>query len=481
MITTISTQEPAGAGASPLRALDPMQGEHDIPITHVEGTLPPALAGTLYRIGPGHTDVFGHRDGHWFDGDGMVTGFFLQDGQARFRNRFVRTPYYLAEQAAGKRLYPGFATRRPGGFWRNLPQAMKNPANTNALPFGDRLLALWEGGRPFALDLTTLNTLGEEDFGGGLPPGSFFSAHPHRDPDGGIVNVGSLMGRKPALQARHVDPAGKARRLVRIPLDKPYMVHDFGLTPTKVVILAGPFYVDLSRMLGCLVGTRTIFDAFSWHDQEPMVVYVADRNGGSVVRYELPTAMSFHVANAFDDQGDVVIDAGLYPDDSPLRTIDAGFHGRPSVDEGGQLMRIRLRPDGTATRHLLSDAFLDFPRIHPRLETQPYRYVYASEYRKDSYMSSRILKIDTATGDTHAHDFGAQGFPSEPVFVPRPGATREDDGWVLSLVYDSSDHHSYLAVVDGQNIEQLHARLHLPFHVPLTFHGNWGEGKVGSE
>jgi carotenoid cleavage dioxygenase-like enzyme len=73
---------------------------------------------------------------------------------------------------------------------------------------------------------------------------------------------------------------------------------------------------------------------------------------------------------------------------------------------------------------------------------------------------------------TSAHDFGTGCYVSEPVFVPRPGAADEDDGWVLSLVYDSTDHHSFLGIVDGINLEWLHARLHLPFTVPLTFHGN---------
>lgn len=41
-------------------------------------------------------------------------------------------------------------------------------ANTGVLHWGGRLLALWESGRPHALDPQTLETLGETDLGGAV-------------------------------------------------------------------------------------------------------------------------------------------------------------------------------------------------------------------------------------------------------------------------------------------------------------------------
>ena len=45
------------------------------PLTTLSGRLPPALAGVLWRNGPAEHERFGHRYGHWFDGDGMVQAF----------------------------------------------------------------------------------------------------------------------------------------------------------------------------------------------------------------------------------------------------------------------------------------------------------------------------------------------------------------------------------------------------------------------
>ncbi|MGE0808384.1 MAG: carotenoid oxygenase family protein, partial [Burkholderiaceae bacterium] len=44
---------------------------------------------------------------HPFDGDGMLHAMHFEDGKAVYRNRFVETTGFLAEQAAGRSLWPG--------------------------------------------------------------------------------------------------------------------------------------------------------------------------------------------------------------------------------------------------------------------------------------------------------------------------------------------------------------------------------------
>ena len=62
----------------------------------------------------------------------------------------------------------------------------------------------------------------------------------------------------------------------------------------------------------------------------------------------------------------------------------------------------------------------------------------------------------------------------EPVFVPREGATAEDDGWVLAYVYDATTDRSDVVVLDAQDFTgEPVATVHLPVRVPFGFHGNW--------
>lgn len=46
---------------------------------------------------------------HPFDGDGMVHVVGFRDGKAFYRNRFIRTDGFLAENDAGEPLWPGLA------------------------------------------------------------------------------------------------------------------------------------------------------------------------------------------------------------------------------------------------------------------------------------------------------------------------------------------------------------------------------------
>ena len=59
----------------------------------------------------------------------------------------------------------------------------------------------------------------------------------------------------------------------------------------------------------------------------------------------------------------------------------------------------------------------------------------------------------------------------EPCFVPRPGATAEDDGVVLSLVA-RGDGGAFLLALDGRTFQEV-GRAVLPFAVPYRFHGTF--------
>ena len=86
----------------------PMEGE--IQDLVVVGEIPRELAGhATIRNGP--NPQFAPRGRyHWFDGDGMIHAFRLRDGQASYRNRWVRTARFQLERAAGEALFGGLAS-----------------------------------------------------------------------------------------------------------------------------------------------------------------------------------------------------------------------------------------------------------------------------------------------------------------------------------------------------------------------------------
>ena len=71
-------------------------------------------------------------------------------------------------------------------------------------------------------------------------------------------------------------------------------------------------------------------------------------------------------------------------------------------------------------------------------------------------------------------DHGPTRAAGEPVFVGRPGATAEDDGWLVTFVHDLATDKAEFVVLDAQDFDRGYvARVPLPQRVPFGFHGNW--------
>ena len=82
----------------------PMEGEvRDLVIS--QGAIPGGLQGTLFRIGPNarYAPLSGRYNG-WM-GDGMVHAMTFAGGKAHYRNRWVRTPKWCAEDRAGRAVF----------------------------------------------------------------------------------------------------------------------------------------------------------------------------------------------------------------------------------------------------------------------------------------------------------------------------------------------------------------------------------------
>lgn len=107
---------------------------------------------------------------------------------------------------------------------------------------------------------------------------------------------------------------------------------------------------------------------------------------------------------------------------------------------------------------------------------RPHRYLYtgAAHLEIGNAPLQALMKVDLESGERQLWSAAPHGFASEPIFVPRPGSEKEDDGWVLALVYDSTHHRSDVVILDANNFDQgAIARLHLKHHVPYGLHGNF--------
>jgi len=92
----------------------------------------------------------------------------------------------------------------------------------------------------------------------------------------------------------------------------------------------------------------------------------------------------------------------------------------------------------------------------------------------DDQERTGIMRVDVRTGREQVLWFGEGVWPSEPVFVPRAGAEREDDGWILTMAYRGATHTTELHVLRADDLEAGSVGgASFGHHVPMTFHGNW--------
>jgi carotenoid cleavage dioxygenase len=74
------------------------------------------------------------------------------------------------------------------------------------------------------------------------------------------------------------------------------------------------------------------------------------------------------------------------------------------------------------------------------------------------------------------HHFKGKG-AGEAVFVPRAADAGEDEGYLLTFVYDPAADGSELVILDAQQVSaDPIARVRMPHRVPYGFHGNWVSG-----
>jgi all-trans-8'-apo-beta-carotenal 15,15'-oxygenase len=338
----------------PFRIFEPLHDELDYVVDEIEGDLPDGLTGTLYRNGPGKWEAGGQPLGHVFDGDGMLSMFVLDGEQVRYRNRYVRTNHFLAGLESKGAPMRGIGTMKPGGILANALRLPANVANTNVVLHAGQLLALWEGGKPHALDPDTLETIGPHDFDGELRWLGAFSAHPKADPiTGDLFNFGIDVFPRPMIRCYRVDPAGHLHHLRRVPLPDVVFNHDVALTERHMVFVLDPIVLDVPR---AALGLTTFDQALSFKPKKGTTIVLVPRDGGTPRVVQTEALMHFHVNNAYEDGTDTVVDIVRWPIDwnelnpflRDFRTADGGLYF------GGRLTRLRVTLSGRVAIEELS-------------------------------------------------------------------------------------------------------------------------------
>lgn len=443
------------------------------PLNLLSGQIPQNLRGTLYRNGPGCLQRGGERVGHWFDGDGGILAVRFGDEGAIATYQLVKTEGYLAEKEAGKFLFPNYGMKAPGPFWNNWLRPVKNAANTSVLALEDKLLALWEGGQPHALDLESLETLGKDNLDG-LGSGQSYSAHPKVDPHTGEI-FNFAVGVNTQLYLYKSDARGRIIKQNSFKLSGLPLVHDFVLAGRYLIFFVPPVRVNL---LTAALGIDSYSDAMDWKPQLGTQILIFDKETLQLVsRSEAEAWYQWHYANGYErETGEIVVEMVAFPDFSTNQFLKEVASGKTQTYAKGTLWRVVLnnQTGKVISREQLCDRSCEFPVVQPSLTGQPWRYTYCCVHRENADLRRELVgaiaRFDRDTQKLTVADMGENRYPSEPIYV----ANGKDGGWLLTVVYDGNNRRSEVWIYDRDRLEDKPiCRLELPQIVPLSFHGTF--------
>ncbi len=417
----------------------------------IEGALPPSLSGLYLRNGP---NPFSGDSEHWFLGDGMVHGVWLDKGKAPwYRARYIQTDIL------------GVTEEGPAG----PPTLTGHGANTSVLYHSGRLLCLEEVGVPYEVSTKDLSTIGPFDFNEALK--TAMTAHPKVDPKTGELFFFGYGLLDSSLVYHRADAKGQLLATEKIKVPSAIMAHDFQVTETHAIFMDLPIVFDLDMAI-----SGESFP-FRWAPENGARIGVMPRNGTAdqVKWFNIDACFVFHNLNAFHDPQNpnvIHLDCVRY---------DSMWAGGPSdFSQVGQPTRFSVDiAKGMVKTSLLGEMQVEFPQISRARQGLTYRYGYSvgSTLAKPTDGApgtlNGIFKHDLQTGNFEMFQLSPGQAADEAFFVPDPNAKNEDDGWLLSYVFDHSDNLSHLLVLDATNLKAPVARVRLPKRVPHGFHGGF--------
>jgi len=260
------------------------------------------------------------------------------------------------------------------------------------------------------------------------------------------------------------------------------IVHMFSNTVNYAVVAIYPVAMDYFAMAN---HNMHPFETIKKLD-EPTSFYLMDLRDGSVIdgfETEDPRLVfGTHHMNAWEEGDEVVVDLACNPWDAmaTFQDIDTMLNSpETGADVATWIMkRIRLNLNTKAVvvedwPNMLDVPMLrtvDFPVINNDYTGIKNRYTYG--WVSIDYWKQTLVKKDLEDSMNDKTWSRPSHYSGEVFFVPRPDGDSEDDGVVISIVFDGEKEQSYLQLLDGKTFEEINYA-YLPYRVPFAFHGNW--------
>jgi len=453
--------------------------EADVRHCEVEGTIPSDLNGAFYRVGPDAQYPL-HPRNIPFDGEGHASMFRIKNGRVDYRSRFVRNERYMAQDRAGRNLFPMY--RNPSMDDPSVRGLSRSTANTHIINHKNMLLALKEDSPPSALDLLTLDTVVPNYTFDGKLPSQTFTAHPKIDSEtGNMIAFGyeaEGFGSN-VISIFEITPQGEFVWGTKVEVPYVGMLHDFAVTQRHIVFYVIPMAFDAAQM-------RDGGIHWSWDATKPTFFGALRRGGdGTDLRwFQGPTRSATHVMGAFSDGDRVYVDVEMSMSNPfPFMPMRGGEPWDP-IAGSSHITRLsadlsRRRARGYEIETLYPDHVGALPRQDDRYNTMPYRYGFlpcpdpAATDRRNA--GACYARFDLQNRTSTLFNAGPTTSLAECCFAPKNANAREGEGYLMGVATRNDQNgRADLVILDAERLEDGPiATVMLPMRAVGQVHGWW--------
>lgn len=483
-------------------------------LTDIEGSIPERFpSGTLIRNGAGIWEVGQNtKYSHIFDGLAKLSGYRIEGKKVFFQTKFVKTNFYKKIMEQKKSLIPTFSTgalirdNKPleGTLWQILQ------ATYHSISFDNTCVNVWQYDPQGPISTLTdapprsqihpgtLETMSSSATSSPLQNGPRLqyefleTAHPEyswTDPSVTYNVATTLTAKGPNVALVH-EKNGVRTVVASVPSPDgvPY-VHSFGLTERHAIVVLQPLRINLQDI------RRFVSQGFlrSMLPTNSTRVLVWDLQTHEIVMdQEIDEKIFFYhsVSATTDSENSVRIRLCAYRTPDIITSEDhfmrleqcqVSREARNRISRGGTFCDVicDLASHKVQVRWI-STGRQGFELPTTRYSRQPghpkYVYAYGAYFGgSDEYDDWGLIKFEPDQPDEEkriaAYFREDSVYPSEPVFVPF-GDDSEDDGVLLSQIYDGKRRETALMMLDARTMKVL-CKLWTGQRSAMDFHGWW--------
>jgi len=480
---------------------------HDIPLEWESGSKVPSwLSGTYVRNGPARLTFESPRRhlNSWLDGFAKLHSFKFIGDKVLFSGKMLESPNYKASVEAGE-LVPQTTLNKFANpddewtFWEKMQISYKALAGT---AFDNNNPALWRMGEksiengiymavtdaPVPLrfnisDLSTLESLGPNSYPFTLSGCAHYMRE--RDTDNSLsFQRKKLFTGKPFVEVQRYPPHKTYQDpdVISTFMPRKYSnVHSFSITEEFAIFFFYPVIINPKKYFS---SNFHVFELLEWVDNEDTEIFIVDLKTGKSTNMTTHPFYSAHHVNAYrTTEDELVVDICPTPYENMREYLVLDNLLNPPVEstwvstnKDSEFMRFTINmaegkvqhkffPNPTKSRW--TNQF-DFPVINEKYRGVKYCVVYG--VTAFDYSRTALVKKNLCDSNLDKVWYIENHYASEMWFLETPGATTEDDGVLLTLMFDGEKSASYLLLLDAKTLKTI-ARSYLPHSIPWSAHG----------